>query len=282
MEKICQRCKISKPLDSFSLSKVERDGYSHWCRSCAKQYREDNKETLRTKRRISWFNNHEVNKKKLRAYREKNKEKINEANREWQRKNVERVKEYRKQHAEHIREVYKLYRKNNPEANRIKCNRRRARLVNASGNHTVKEWENLLDKYGHKCLKCGTTENLTEDHVLPLSLGGNNSIENIQPLCSSCNSSKQDSYADYRPKEDQMSVEELIELSKRVNIHNRSRSLPGERNPKSKLTEENVIEILTSNLPTRTLAKKFSVDVSTINKIKRREIWKHVKVTTAP
>ena len=31
---------------------------------------------------------------------------------------------------------------------------------------------------------------LTVDHVVPLSLGGGNGIDNIQPLCQNCNSSK--------------------------------------------------------------------------------------------
>jgi 5-methylcytosine-specific restriction endonuclease McrA len=39
---------------------------------------------------------------------------------------------------------------------------------------------------------------LTEDHVVPLSLGGSNDIDNIQPLCKSCNSSKRGRHIDYR------------------------------------------------------------------------------------
>jgi 5-methylcytosine-specific restriction endonuclease McrA len=39
---------------------------------------------------------------------------------------------------------------------------------------------------------------LTRDHVVPLKHGGLNTIENIQPLCGSCNSRKHLKHIDYR------------------------------------------------------------------------------------
>jgi 5-methylcytosine-specific restriction endonuclease McrA len=62
------------------------------------------------------------------------------------------------------------------------------------------EWSKILKKYGAKCLRCkveGVT--LTQDHVLPISMGGKTVPENIQPLCRSCNSWKSDRHIDYRP-----------------------------------------------------------------------------------
>jgi 5-methylcytosine-specific restriction endonuclease McrA len=40
------------------------------------------------------------------------------------------------------------------------------------------------------CRYCGTNQNLTKDHIIPLSRGGNNSRSNIQTLCSKCNGNK--------------------------------------------------------------------------------------------
>jgi 5-methylcytosine-specific restriction endonuclease McrA len=43
---------------------------------------------------------------------------------------------------------------------------------------------------GPHCSECGTTEDLTKDHIWPLAKGGSNTVNNIRTLCRSCNSSK--------------------------------------------------------------------------------------------
>jgi 5-methylcytosine-specific restriction endonuclease McrA len=59
------------------------------------------------------------------------------------------------------------------------------------------------------CLRCGSSEDITQDHVVPLSKGGRNHISNIQPLCRPCNSSKSSSVVDYRP--DGFFANEIVE-----------------------------------------------------------------------
>jgi 5-methylcytosine-specific restriction endonuclease McrA len=80
-----------------------------------------------------------------------------------------------------------------------KLRRRRAMKLNADGFHTEVEWLALVEKHRHKCLSCKRDDvELTRDHVIPLSAGGTDYIENIQPLCRSCNSKKHVRIIDYR------------------------------------------------------------------------------------
>jgi 5-methylcytosine-specific restriction endonuclease McrA len=58
--------------------------------------------------------------------------------------------------------------------------------------------EEIFSFYGEKCLACGSIENIALDHIKPVSKGGVNKIENLQPLCKSCNSKKGSKTIDYR------------------------------------------------------------------------------------
>lgn len=49
------------------------------------------------------------------------------------------------------------------------------------------------------CLKCGAQDRLEVDHIVPVSLGGSNYLNNLQILCRTCNASKLNKNAnDYR------------------------------------------------------------------------------------
>ena len=69
----------------------------------------------------------------------------------------------------------------------------------AEGEHSYGEWELLKKQYGYRCPMCLKYEpeiKLTEDHIIPLSKGGSDWIENIQPLCLKCNMKKHDKLID--------------------------------------------------------------------------------------
>ncbi len=51
----------------------------------------------------------------------------------------------------------------------------------------------LIERDGYQCRKCSGQEDLSIDHIVPLSKGGSDDLDNLQILCKSCNSSKGDS-----------------------------------------------------------------------------------------
>lgn len=50
--------------------------------------------------------------------------------------------------------------------------------------------ENIFRRDGMKCLYCESVKNLTLDHVLPRSRGGQNTWENLATCCAKCNNKK--------------------------------------------------------------------------------------------
>lgn len=48
----------------------------------------------------------------------------------------------------------------------------------------------VFERDGRSCISCGSTDDLTIDHVQPWSLGGTDDEDNLQVLCRHCNSSK--------------------------------------------------------------------------------------------
>lgn len=72
-------------------------------------------------------------------------------------------------------------------------NARRKRKTMNGGFHSIGEWERLKAQYNWTCPSCKKIEpeiKLTRDHIIAISIGGSDNIENIQPLCVECNSHK--------------------------------------------------------------------------------------------
>lgn len=126
----------------------------------------------------------------------------------WQERNY-RVNciNWRFQNKEKSRELARKWRLADLLRDSLRVQRRRARKKGNGGNITTQEWKFILDKYAHKCLRCGKSDvKLTMDHIKPLALGGTNTIDNVQPLCVSCNSWKSTKYIDFRSNYEQTSA----------------------------------------------------------------------------
>lgn len=141
-----------------------------------------------------------------REWREKNPEKVKESDKKQHHK-ISNTPELRAKYTKYERERRHERQKNDPafhehlmDLAKRGYHKRRARLAGNGGSYTRSEWRRLCDYYEHRCVCCGGKfQSLTVDHVIPLSKGGTNYIQNIQPLCRSCNSRKHDKDIDYRP-----------------------------------------------------------------------------------
>ena len=142
-----------------------------------------------------------------RKYQEEHKEKISEYKKAWTEANAARNAAYKREHYERNREEIiarsEEWGKNNGEKVRqFKANNRRMRRAakhESRGNFTAIEFKELCESYGNRCLSCGAADVALEaDHIVPLTRGGSDDIDNIQPLCGTCNRSKFVKIIDYR------------------------------------------------------------------------------------
>ena len=146
-------------------------------------------------------------------YYRNNREKIKARSAEWKRKNYVHSDNplQIKYHTEEERrlaanERARRWRRNNPEKaraiGRANSARRRAGGLVSTESRRRNEWEILVSAYGHNCLHpdCTESENLHMDHVVPLAVGGEHGLHNLQILCQFHNIQKGARNSnDYRP-----------------------------------------------------------------------------------
>lgn len=175
--KVCSKCNLQKPISDFCIDKRRKHGVGSICKKC------HNVASLRWNK-----NNPERVRQNFISYIAENLERVVSNTREWRKNNPEKYKSQKK----------RWYEKN-LDKNNLYVQNRNARIKHSGGKITPEEWGELKRKYGYMCICCRRTDvNLAMDHVIPLSLGGANVIDNIQPLCKSCNSRKNTKIIDYR------------------------------------------------------------------------------------
>jgi len=194
--KICIQCGLLKSLDDYNFEPRNKDGHGGNCKLCKakvdKDYKNRNKEKVKAK---------------LHKYYLEHSDDFKEVAKLWQTNNPEKAKEVaeksRKKHPENQRRATKKWRLAHPERHAEFQRNRNARKRGATGTITRQEFQDLCIQYDFRCLRCGANGKrpdveLTIDHVIPITKGGENSIGNAQPLCRSCNSSKHTQTTDYR------------------------------------------------------------------------------------
>ena len=155
--KVCSKCHTWKPLeDGFTNKKSNFAGKRSSCRECECPLK--------------------------REWQENNKERRLESIRNWQENNKERLAERKRN-----------WRQENPEKVKAKNQRRRARKAAVTA--TLTDVQIIAEKefYGNRCPLTGKTENLTIEHIIPVSWGhGGTTLENCYPMNFNANSSKGD------------------------------------------------------------------------------------------
>lgn len=219
--KTCTKCGIEKPLNNFSKNPKYRGGHIHQCKKCRyislvahrklikhdrkqadKKYYENHKENILQQHKVYRKTNPEKCREINRAYYVGHRDKYCEVSHKWYWENREyALDKQRKINRERKRNRHKekIYRDKNRKRRMEYSRQRRDRVRQNGGNFTQKEWNQLCENHQFKCVKCGRNDlKLTVDHVVPIIRGGNNTIDNIQPLCLKCNLQKQSKVADYR------------------------------------------------------------------------------------
>ena len=70
-------------------------------------------------------------------------------------------------------------------------NARYKRIKNQSKMKEFEGWRAAVKNfYNNKCALCNSIKGLQIDHIIPLSLGGDHAMYNMQVLCKSCNFNK--------------------------------------------------------------------------------------------
>lgn len=180
--KICTECKVAKDESEFGFRSSKSTTRKSKCKKCLS--------SANARRNKERYDNEPGYKERLSEYRKSNPEKV----REWKLKTYNNNREY------YVSKSQKWAEQNRTSVRQTKRRYKSKRKQwEMTGSFTNTEWVDLCNQYDNLCLCCKLPGlDLTADHVIPLSRGGSNTIDNIQPLCGSCNSKKHTKTTDYR------------------------------------------------------------------------------------
>lgn len=95
----------------------------------------------------------------------------------------EKSKQYMKKYRDTHKEKFKSYREKSK-----KSLKERYRMLNQPYRTSYQAFmPDLIARDGKKCRACGTQEQLTVNHIIPVNAEGSNDLSNLEILCRPCN-----------------------------------------------------------------------------------------------
>lgn len=189
-EKVCARCRTSKPVADFPPGKKWRDGLFPYCRECKRaRQRADHakhKPIRNAVARAQYLKNPDAFKARARARYEADPETWKQAVRAWAQANPARRREIATASA---RRRYAL----DPEPKREAWRRRHAAIRRGCAVYpfTPDQLAAKIAYWVDRCWVCaGPYDSI--DHVKPLAKGGPHMLANLRPICTPCNTRKRD------------------------------------------------------------------------------------------
>lgn len=166
----CSRCNEWKSYTEFYSDAHRKDGLEGRCKECSRR--------------------------KSLAYRNAHREERIAYQHVWRAANTEAIKNYKAANAERRREWERAH----YALNRLRViNRRGANRAKRAGvdcSLSPAGWLLIVDSFHGRCAYCNLAFSdlrpLTQDHVIPISLGGGHVVGNVVPACLDCNRAKSD------------------------------------------------------------------------------------------
>lgn len=196
--KFCSVCESIYPntLEFFPSDSQRKDGLSFYCKICTNNANRKN-----------------YNPKKKKEYYDKNVEHIRDKNRRYYILNKDK-----------IINRDRTYKQSDRGKAMIKATRQKRRALSRKllSYLTTEQWLEKLSAFKYKCAYCGCEhDNLTVDHFVPVSKGGELSISNVIPCCPNCNSSKNKyDFFEWYPRQSFYSKERETFILKHLNYKN--------------------------------------------------------------
>lgn len=200
--KLCTGCQTLHPLERFSPDRRHGDGLQCRCKECRrvaqKELRQKHPEITkainqrcyqkhiverRAEKLAEYHSRPEYHKVRSRKWKEKNRDRANAWRRRWLANNPEQrarctagIVAWQQAHPEKVKEASARY---------------HARKRDAIGTVSLEQWRELAAAYHYRCAYCRERpRRLERDHMMPLSRGGHDTVENVVPTCSRCNGNK--------------------------------------------------------------------------------------------